>query len=142
MNNYHRKYKPVGDLAALILSDESITSFLTSPSSPDISSLPSANLHGCADALWLRRGELQAETVPVRGSSSSHVTVALLACADAASLPPSHPPTLPHDATEAGLAAPGSQYLTHPPWMKSWKGDKAVLRGRITTRDPCTCQLI
>lgn len=57
------------------------------------------------------------------------------------STPFSSSPT-PHDVTEAGLTAPGWQYLTHPPWMKSWKGDKAALRGRITARVPCTCQLL
>lgn len=98
---------------------------------------------GCANALWLHAGELQPQRVSVHGFSSLklafHVTSA--ACrlcadhgADAANL-------FLHDATEAGLRALGSQYLTHPPWMNTWKGNKAVLRGQITTRIPAPASL-
>lgn len=64
--------------------------------------------------------------VGVRTASPPRITPLMslvpLGCADVANL-------FLHDDTEAGLSGPGSQYLTHPPWTSSWKGNTAALRG-------------
>lgn len=83
-------------------------------------------ISGYSGALWWLHTELQTEWVGVHTASppwiSPLMSLVLLKCTDAANL-------FPHDDTEAGLSAPESQYLTHPPWLSSWKRIAAALSG-------------